>query len=208
MSQPHPGPVGLASSSPYRRQLLAQLLPQFDCQNPAIDEAPQGGESAEQLVTRLAQSKAAEVAKSRPNCLIIGSDQVALLDRDILTKPGNFDNAYQQLAACSGHEVLFLTGLCVLNSHNGQYQTTVEPCRVKFRKLTDADIRHYLMIEQPFDCAGSFKAEGLGISLFEYIRSDDPNSLIGLPLIKLNQLLAKFGFNCLQAHPPPAEVHQ
>lgn len=186
-------PLILASSSPYRRQLLQRLNLPFSHQSPSIDETPKPGESANELVLRLASEKAMTVAENNPYALIIGSDQVAVLDEKILTKPGNAETALQQLSACSGRSVAFLTGLCLLNSRSGQQQQLVEPFTVHFRELTQDQLERYIQIEQPFDCAGSFKMEGLGISLFERLEGDDPNSLIGLPLIQLVKLLNKEG---------------
>lgn len=186
-------PLILASSSPYRRQLLQRLNLAFNHQSPAIDETPKPGESANELVLRLASEKTMAVAKTNPNALIIGSDQVAVLESEILTKPGTAEQALQQLSACSGRPVQFLTGLCLLNSQSGQQQQLVEPFTVHFRKLKPEQLERYIQIEQPLDCAGSFKMEGLGISLFERLEGDDPNSLIGLPLIQLVTLLNKEG---------------
>lgn len=186
-------PIILASSSPYRRELLQRLAIDFDCISPNIDESALPTESAEQLVSRLAQQKAQAVAADYPQQLIIGSDQVASLGQTILTKPGNSDKAMAQLGACSGKTVTFYTGLSLLNSKTGQQQTCVEPFSVKFRMLDTATIERYISAEQPFDCAGSFKVEGLGISLFEQLIGDDPNSLMGLPLIKLVDMLRTEG---------------
>lgn len=186
-------PLILASSSPYRRQLLQRLNLPFSHQSPSIDETPKPGESANELVLRLASEKAMTVAENNPYALIIGSDQVAVLDEKILSKPGNAETALQQLSACSGRSVTFLTGLCLLNSQSGRQQQLVEPFTVHFRELTQDQLERYIQIEQPFDCAGSFKMEGLGISLFERLEGDDPNSLIGLPLIQLVKLLNKEG---------------
>lgn len=186
-------PLILASSSPYRRQLLQRLNLPFSHQSPSIDETPKPGESANELVLRLASEKAMTVAENNPYALIIGSDQVAVLDEKILTKPGNAETALQQLSACSGRSVTFLTGLCLLNGQSGQQQQLVEPFTVHFRELTQDQLERYIQMEQPLDCAGSFKMEGLGISLFERLEGDDPNSLIGLPLIQLVKLLNKEG---------------
>ncbi|WP_339337759.1 nucleoside triphosphate pyrophosphatase [uncultured Oceanicoccus sp.] len=186
-------PIILASSSPYRRELLQRLAIDFDCISPNIDESALPTESAEQLVSRLAQQKAQAVAADYPQQLIIGSDQVASLGQTILTKPGNSDKAMAQLSACSGKTVTFYTGLSLLNSKTGQQQTCVEPFSVKFRTLDTATIKRYISAEQPLDCAGSFKVEGLGISLFEQLIGDDPNSLMGLPLIKLVDMLKTEG---------------
>ncbi|ARN75531.1 Maf family protein [Oceanicoccus sagamiensis] len=188
-------PIILASSSPYRRELLGRLAIDFVCSSPDIDETALPDESPQQLVERLAQQKAQAVAADYPQHLIIGSDQVASLGQDILTKPGHSDKAQAQLAACSGKTVTFYTGLSLLNSKTGQQQSCIEPFSVKFRHLDTATIERYIAAEQPFDCAGSFKMEGLGISLFEQLQGDDPNSLVGLPLIKLVDMLKTEGIN-------------
>jgi MAF protein len=187
----------LASSSLYRRALLEKLGLPFSCVSPAIDEAPSPGETAHALVARLATKKAQALAVHHPDSWIIGSDQVACLDDAILGKAGNHANAFAQLRACSGRRVEFLTGLCLLDSRSGQAQTIVEPFVVVFRLLSDSQINHYLERERPFDCAGSFKAEGLGIALFERLEGDDPNALIGLPLIRLVTLLQQAGVDIL-----------
>ena len=183
----------LASSSPYRRQLLERLGLTFAAASPDIDETPLPLEEPATLVARLAESKARALAARYPQHLIIGSDQAAHLDGTILGKPGGFAAARRQLRACSGRRVEFLTGLCLLDSRTGQAQTLVEPFAVAFRELTDGQIEHYLEREQPYDCAGSFKVEGLGIALFERLDGADPNALIGLPLIQLIRLLEQAG---------------
>lgn len=185
--------IVLASSSPYRRQLLQQLGLPFEWSNPAVDEVALPDEAPWTLVKRLAQAKARALTARYSQHWIIGSDQVACLDDRILGKPGNMDNARRQLRACSGRRVEFLTGLCLLNSSDDSSETIVEPFAVKFRTLSDAQIDRYLEREQPFDCAGSFKVEGLGIALFERLEGDDPNALIGLPLIQLVTLLQRAG---------------
>ena len=183
----------LASSSPYRRQLLSKLGLNFQCHSPAIDETPLADETAPQLALRLAIEKAQAVAEQFPSAIIIGSDQVASVNNQILNKPGNHDNAKLQLLSCSGHTTTFYTGLALLNSDTGALHTAVEPFTAHFRKLSIEAIENYLQREQPYDCAGSFKVEGLGIALFERLEGDDPNSLIGLPLIQLINLLKKEG---------------
>jgi septum formation protein len=188
-----PMPLILASSSPYRRALLERLGLTFDCVSPEIDETP-GDERAADLVRRLAHAKAQRIAEEHPAHLIIGSDQVAELDDgSILGKPGHRANAIAQLARLSGRTVTFHTGLCLLNSATGHCQLEVEPFQVRFRTLTDAQIERYVDQEEPFDCAGSFKSEGLGIVLFEAMEGRDPNSLVGLPLILLTDMLAREG---------------
>ncbi|MDX1572659.1 MAG: nucleoside triphosphate pyrophosphatase [Methylophaga sp.] len=190
-------PLILGSSSPYRGELLAKLHLPFTTASPNIDESPLIGESPAQLVLRLAENKARKVAESNLSALVIGSDQVAVLEGDILGKPGTTDKAVQQLQAASGKTVTFLTGLALYNAANQQMQSLVEPFEVKFRNLSLAQIQRYVELEQPLDCAGSFKSEGLGISLFSELRGSDPNSLIGLPLIRLIDLLAAQGVSVL-----------
>jgi MAF protein len=183
----------LASSSRYRRDLLERLQLPFIWASPDIDESIRPGEPAAMLVARLAETKARALAATHPGHLIIGSDQVACLDGAILGKPGDLTNARRQLRAASGRAVRFLTGLCLLNSDSGRCQVMVEPFDVIFRPLSDEQIDRYLQREQPFDCAGSFKSEGLGIALFEALHGRDPNALIGLPLIALIDLLRAEG---------------
>lgn len=183
----------LASSSIYRRQLLQKLGLTFDWASPDIDESQQQEETPEQLVHRLAQAKANCLAGNYPNHLIIGSDQVATIGDRILGKPHTHANAVAQLKSFCQREVTFLTGLCLLNPTTNHTQTSVEIYKVRFRNLTDLQIENYLKREQPYDCAGSFKSEGLGICLFEKLKGNDPNILIGLPLIALTQMLAKEG---------------
>lgn len=187
----------LASTSSYRRQLLAKLTPQFHTAKPQVDETPLANESAEQLVRRLAVAKAQAVAAGLSSGLVIGSDQVALFNNRIIGKPHTVANAVAQLTSFSGHSVTFLTGLALVNAQSGNIQVSVEPFNVSFRTLTDAEIIAYIDKEQPLDCAGSFKSEGLGISLFSKLSGDDPNSLIGLPLIRLNQMLLNESVNVL-----------
>jgi len=157
----------LASSSPYRRELLNKLQLPFTCHSPDIDETEHSGETPEALVGRLALEKAQAIAKQFDKALIIGSDQVAILDDNIITKPHNHLEATKQLQAASGRQVTFLTGLCLYNSQKQSHQLCVEPYTVNFLPLTNAQIENYLIMEQPYDCAGSFKSEGLGITLFE-----------------------------------------
>lgn len=187
-------PLILASSSPFRRQLLDRLGLPFECHNPGIDEQRQENEAAEMLVQRLALEKAQAVAKHHPKALIIGSDQVAVLEHGgMLGKPGSEENAIHQLMAASGSRVTFLTGLCLLNAASDKYQLCCEPFSVQFRQLNESMVQRYVKKEQPLNCAGSFKSEGLGITLFERLIGDDPNSLIGLPLIRLTTMLNNEG---------------
>ncbi|MCX4191319.1 Maf family protein [Methylophaga sp. OBS1] len=188
----------LGSSSPFRAELLNKLGLTFIQVSPDIDETPQSDESPATLVQRLAESKAREIARTHPEALIIGSDQVAVIDDDILGKPGNHQNAMAQLKSASGRKVTFLTGLALLNAKNGHIQSSVEPFSVHFRTLTDNQIDFYLKKEQPYQCAGSFKSEGFGISLFSKLDGEDPNTLIGLPLIRLIQMLQHEDIDVLQ----------
>ena len=186
-------PLLLASSSVYRRDLLSRLRLPFTCSSPDINESHRPDESATDLVKRLSLEKAQALAASHPNHLIIGSDQVAVLGGKIIGKPHTFDNAYQQLLNASGASVSFLTGLTLLNSQTGHYQTDCVPFTVHMRSLTPEQIERYLLAEQPYDCAGSFKAEGLGVSLFQRTEGDDATSLVGLPLIRLVDMLTAEG---------------
>lgn len=189
--------VILASTSPFRRTILQKILSQFDCIAPNTDETPINKETPHELVARLAQLKARSVADKNKGALIIGSDQVAVFDQQIIGKPHTHENAVKQLTTFSGNHVTFLTGLCLINSTTGHVQTTVEPFSVYFRQLTEQQIDQYLKIEQPYNCAGSFKSEGMGIALFEKLEGDDPNTLIGLPLIRLIQMFNKEGLDVL-----------
>lgn len=193
----------LASTSPYRAQLLEKLSIPFHAIAPHIDETALNGESAEALVRRLAYEKARAVAHTHPDSLIIGSDQVAVCDGIILGKPGSHARAKQQLLNAAGKRVTFYTGLCLFNSANGHFQLDVVPFHVYFRPLSEAQIESYLQMEQPYQCAGSFKSEGLGIALFERLEGDDPNALIGLPLIRLITMLHQEGVELL-GWPSPA----
>ncbi len=183
----------LGSTSPFRQELLHRLRLPFSTAAPDIDESPQPGESPQRLVKRLALAKAEAVALGNPQALIIGSDQVACLGDRIIGKPGNRENAIKQLTQASGQHVQFLTGLCLLNSATNRAQVVCEPFVVHFRKLTQEQIERYLDAEEPYNCAGSFKSEGLGIALFERLEGADPNSLIGLPLIHLVTMLQQEG---------------
>ena len=189
----------LASSSPYRRLLLQRLQLPFVCASPDIDETPLANEQVQDMTLRLANAKARALTARYPDALIIGSDQACVLDGEtgIIGKPGNFERARQQLRACSGRSVNFHTALVLLNSHTGQAHSTQDVFTVKFRQLSDAEIDRYLQLEQPYDCAGSFKAEGLGIALFDGMAGNDFHSLIGLPLISLCQLLRQNGLDPL-----------
>ncbi|MEW6999609.1 nucleoside triphosphate pyrophosphatase [Colwelliaceae bacterium BS250] len=187
----------LGSTSPFRKALLEKFNVPFICAKPNIDETALENESPEKLVARLALQKALKVKEQFTQGLIIGSDQVAVCDDNILGKPHNFENAVKQLTSFSGKTVTFLTGLCLLNAETGNSQVIVEPFDVSFRELSLEEISHYLHAEQPYNCAGSFKSEALGICLFSSLQGDDPNTLIGLPLIRLHQLLKNEGFDVL-----------
>lgn len=183
----------LGSTSPFRRELLARLGLEFVTDRPEVDERRGDDEGADDLVRRLAEAKARAVGPRHPDALVIGSDQVASLDGRILGKPGGFDGAVAQLSAMAGRSVTFHTGLCLLNTATGHSQLTVEHYRVDFRPLSELQIRRYVEREQPYDCAGSFKSEGYGIVLFRAMAGRDPNSLVGLPLIALVDMLAAEG---------------
>lgn len=186
-------PLLLASSSRYRRELLDRLNLPFVCASPDIDESRRPQEPAITLVQRLAREKAMALAAQFPDHLIIGSDQVAVLDAQILGKPHTFEKAHEQLSASSGKSVSFLTGLALYNSRTGQCQVDCVPFTVHMRDLSADQISRYLNAEQPYDCAGSFKAEGLGVSLFRSTEGPDATSLIGLPLIRLVDMLMNEG---------------
>ncbi|WP_461482401.1 Maf family protein [Porticoccus sp.] len=190
-------PLVLASSSAYRKTLLARLAQPFEAVAPDIDEQPLPGEAPEAMVRRLSEAKARALAEQFPAHLIIGSDQVAVIGDQVLTKPGNFEGASQQLRAQSGRRVRFLTGVAVLNSQTGRCSIDLVPTDVVFKKLADEEIRSYLRRDEPYNCAGSFRSEGLGICLFDAIHSTDPSALIGLPLIRLCQMLREHGYNLL-----------
>jgi len=187
----------LGSSSPFRAEILGKLNLPFSTASPDIDETPYEGEPAIALVERLSRQKAMAIAESHPDALIISSDQVAVIRNQILGKPGDHQTARQQLAMSSGKTVRFLTGLALYNAQDGKMQSLVAPFDVTFRMLNEDDIEHYLLTEQPYNCAGSFKSEGLGICLFERLNGDDPNTLIGLPLIQLTKLLKNVGIDVL-----------
>lgn len=189
--------IVLASSSPYRKALLQKIIPVFDCFSPDIDETNRYNLDASTLVQQLSLKKAQACSPHFSDAYIIGSDQVALLKDTILGKPITHANAVQQLQQASGQLVTFYTGLTLFNSQNNQAITCCDTVEVKFRTLSNNEIEHYLQREQPYQCAGSFKSEGLGITLFEYIHCDDPNSLIGLPLIQLCHLFRQQNVNLL-----------
>lgn len=185
----------LASSSEYRQQLLKKLLPEFKSIAPEIDETRLENEPAIQMVQRLSIEKAKEIAKTHSNAIIIASDQTAEIDGQTLGKPGDFATAFTQLKQQAGKVINFHTGLAVFDPKTQQIHTAIDLTQVHFRALSDQMIEDYLNLEQPFNCAGSFKSEGTGIILFNEIHTKDPNALIGLPLIKLTDLLLKIGIN-------------
>ncbi|MFL7023795.1 Maf family protein [Enterovibrio norvegicus] len=189
--------VVLGSSSKYRQMVLEKLGISFLTHSPDIDETPYEQEDPSDLVKRLSENKAKACSIDHPNALIIGSDQVCVIDGKILGKPHTEERAFDQLSAASGKHVTFYTGLSLYNSATGKAQTDVEPFHVHFRSLSEVEIRNYVKRELPLDCAGSFKCEGLGIALFEKLDGRDPNTLIGLPLIRLREMLEQEGINVL-----------
>jgi MAF protein len=185
----------LASSSTYRKALLQRLGLPFVTFTPVVDESRRAGETPADMVIRLSREKAQAVATRFPAAVIIGADQVATLGPQVLGKPGNFQRAVEQLALMRGRAVVFLTGICVLDAGRGSEQVDCVSYTAHMRNYTDEEMQTYLLREQPYDCAGSFKSEGLGIALFEKMSGDDPTALIGLPLIRLTQMLASAGMN-------------
>lgn len=197
MSHPPLPILVLASTSPYRRSLLERFGIPFEVAAPRVDESPRSAESPEQLVARLAEAKAKAVADQFNHALIIGSDQVAVVDGQIIGKPLTHEKAFSQLRRESGKRISFITGLCVYNTMSRRAQIDVVPFYVRMRQLSDSQIQHYLEKEQPYDCAGSFKSEKLGIALFDALEGDDPNALIGLPLIRLIRMLENEGLSVI-----------
>jgi septum formation protein len=187
----------LGSTSKYRKELLSRLRIPFDCVPPEVDETPQAGESPRALALRLALAKAHAVAALHPDAVVIGSDQVADLNAEPLGKPGNFERATAQLKAMRGQTVIFQTALAVVCKATGFEAVDLAAVRVVFRDLTDDEITSYLMAEEPYDCAGSAKSEGLGIALLERIDSDDPTALVGLPLIRTARMISAAGIKIL-----------
>ena len=186
-------PLVLGSTSPFRKELLERFRLDFRVDSPEIDETPQDGETPEDYVLRLSLEKAKAVAERHPESLIIASDQCSVLNGVIRGKPGNHENAVKQLSESSGQCVSFLTGLCLYDSRDATYQLDLVPYFVDFRVLNAREIESYLRAEEPYFCAGSFKSEGLGVSLFKSMRGDDPTALIGLPLIRLSEMLREKG---------------
>lgn len=192
MSNP---PLILGSSSPFRKMLLERLLVSFTTESPEIDESPLAGESPIALVERLAVEKAQKVAENHSHGLIIGSDQVAMHSAEIVGKPHTHERAVEQLRTASGKSIKLYTGLALVNAETGNVQSEVIPFTVHFKPLSDEIIERYLQKERPYNCAGSVKSEGLGVALFERFDGDDPNALIGLPLIRLVSMLETEGFD-------------
>jgi septum formation protein len=200
MPEPHASPrrpIVLGSSSPYRRELLSRLRLPFEVAVPDVDESPRGGEKPRELALRLALAKAQAVAKRHPAAAVIGSDQVADLGGEPLGKPGNHERAVAQLQRMSGRVVVFQTAVAVVCEETGFEQVDLAPVKVRFRQLSDEEIESYLRAEQPYDCAGSARSEGLGIALLQAIESDDPTALVGLPLIRTCRMLHAAGVRLL-----------
>jgi septum formation protein len=193
-----PRPLLLASTSRYRKALLERLGLPFECVDPAIQERAMPGEPPSATALRLAEAKARAVAARYPRALVIGSDQVASCEGAILDKPGDHANARRQLMAMSGRSAHFDTAVALCDAASGAMRSVLVPCRVQFRRLAAAQIEDYLRREQPYDCAGSAKSEGLGIALLERIECDDPTALVGLPLIALSGLLQQAGMPVLR----------
>jgi septum formation protein len=189
----------LGSTSAYRRELLERLRVPFTVESPHVDETPLAGEAPSALARRLALAKAQAVAQRFPDCVVIGSDQVADLDGLALGKPGTHDRAVAQLRQMSGHTIIFQTAVAVVCQQSGFCQEQLAPVKVTFRTLDDAEIESYLHAEQPYDCAGSAKSEGLGIALLSRIDNDDPTALVGLPLIRTSQMLRAAGIDLLHS---------
>ena len=183
----------LASGSPYRKQLLERLQLEFDCRSPDLDESVLDGETADDYVRRLARAKARAIAEGEPAAVVIGSDQCAVLDSRILGKPGSHENALRQLRDAQGKSVIFHTAVCVMRLEDDFCELASVPFEVEFRRLADSQLEHYLRVEQPYQCAGSFKAEGYGSCLFRRLSGDDPSALIGLPLLTLTTMLENAG---------------
>lgn len=188
-----PRPLILGSTSPYRHELLSRLRLHFETESPNVDETPTPGEAPRDLALRLALAKAQDVAQRHPDAVVIGSDQVADLHGKPLGKPGTHERAIAQLQQMQGQTVIFQTAVAVVCQGSGFAQTDLAAIEVRFRPLTDVEIERYLQAEQPYDCAGSAKSEGLGIALLDAIVSDDPTALIGLPLIRTCRLLRAAG---------------
>src|SRR5262245_59104038 len=188
----------LASTSPYRRELLARLRLPFEAISPGVDETPRDGETPTALAVRLAEEKAHAIAAHHPEAIVIGGDQVAVLDGRALSKPETHLNAVAQLRAMRGRKVTFLTAVAVEYGAHGEKRARLVPCDVQFRPFPEAAIEPYLRADRPYDCAGSAKIDGLGIALVERLDGDDPTALVGLPLIALVAMLGELGLDVLQ----------
>ena len=197
VSPPLTLPLVLASTSPFRKSVLGRLHIPFEIYAPQVDETPRPNEPPTTLVTRLAELKARSAQSSYPQALLIGSDQVAVIGDTVLGKPGTFEQAVKQLTFASGKQVDFLIGLCLLNTSTNQAQVDIVHFSVVFRKLTLSQIENYVAIDKPYNCSGSFKSEGLGIALLEYMDGSDPTAVIGLPLIRLVRMLEAEGVSIL-----------
>ena len=197
MQSPAPRALILASTSRYRRALLERLRLPFSVQAPGVDETPLPGEAPASLAARLALAKAQAVAEAAPHAFVIGCDQVADLNGQALGKPGDYDNAVRQLRAMRGQTVVFQTAMAVVCRESGFCESVLVPVRVAYRDATEGEIDFYLRTEEPYDCAGSVKSEGMGIALMHSIDNDDPTALIGLPLIRLSALLRQAGIPVL-----------
>ena len=197
-------PLILASTSPYRRELLERLRIPFQALPPGTDETPLPGETPAALAPRLALAKARALASRFPDAVVIGADQVADVDGEAVSKPGDHAHAVEQLRSISGRTIVFQTALAVVRAATGFGEVRRVPVSVRFRTLSDAEIEFYLRTEQPYDCAGSAKVETLGIALLDAIESDDPTALIGLPLIQTSHLLRAAGLDPLRARPLPS----
>lgn len=195
-------PLILGSTSPYRRELLARLRLPFEVMAPFVDETPLPGEAPATLALRLAMAKAKAIAVLRPEAVVVGADQVADLDGQAIGKPGTHARAVEQLRRLRSRQAVFQTAVAVVRADTAFEQVMLAPVTVRFRDLSDAEIEHYLKLEQPYDCAGSAKCETLGIALLASIHSDDPTALIGLPLIRTCQMLRAAGLDPLQAANP------
>ncbi len=190
-------PLILASTSRYRRDLLERLRLPFQTENPSVDEAAEPGEAPPDLALRLALAKAAAIAARHPDAVVVGSDQVATVDGEALGKPGSVERARLQLARASGTTVTFHTAVAVIRPRGAGQELHRDETRVRFRPLSEAAIARYVELDQPLDCAGSFRSEGLGIALFEAIETCDPTALVGLPLVWLSGALARAGLDAL-----------
>ncbi len=199
MTSPDAKPLILGSTSVYRRELLSRLRVPFEVASPEVDETPQAHESPRELALRLALAKAQAVARKFPEAVVIGSDQVADLNGQPLGKPGTHERAVKQLRQMSGQSVIFQTAVAVVCQRSGFSQVDLAAVEVKFRDLTEEEIENYLRAEQPYDCAGSAKSEGLGIALLASIQSDDPTALVGLPLIRTARMIRAAGIALLTA---------